>query len=219
MRLEKQREEVLQYAKKLFTSGLTHGTGGNASVFDEESGLVVITPSGIPYTEMTAEDMVLCDLDGKVVEGKWKPSSELELHSIYYRKRKDLKAILHAHTVYATAVACMREDLPPLDYMIAVAGYGVRCAEYATFGTPALAENAFKAMEGNRAVLLANHGIVTGGKDLGQAFSVMEEVEYLCHLYLLTKPCGGPVVLDDAEIEKMQGLFQSYGQPHRQGEH
>ena len=135
------------------------------------------------------------------------------MHLGVLRARDDINSVMHAHTTYATALACMREDLPATSYMIAVAGPNVRCAEYATFGTPELAANAVKAMEDRYAVLLANHGVLTGSSTVASAFNILEEVEYCARLYLIARSAGTPVILDDAEMELMKGRFQTYGQP------
>ena len=166
MLLKEEREQIVQYCLEFIEVGLTNGTSGNISIFNREKGLIAISPTGIPYNKMTIADVSVCDLEGKLLEGK-KPSSELEMHSLFYRRRIDINAVVHGHTVYATTVACLRKDLPAIDYMIAIAGgKDVRCAEYATYGSDELAENCFKAMEGRKAVLLANHGLTCGANDI-----------------------------------------------------
>ena len=134
------------------------------------------------------------------------------MHKIFYEKRTDINAIIHTHTIYATTIACLNWDLPAVHYMIALAGPNVRCAEYATYGTKELAENAFKAMENRNAVLLANHGLLAGAKDLANAFNVTEEIEYCAELYYRTKSIGEPVILSDEEMDLMAEKFKTYGQ-------
>lgn len=151
-------------------------------------------------------------LDGTIVEGDKTPSSEWAMHKIQYEKRDDITAVIHAHTTYATVIATLRQELPPSHYMIAVAGPNVRCAEYATYGSPELAENAYEAMIDRNAVLLANHGILAGSYSLANAFNIIEEVEYCAQIYYMAKSIGEPVILDDAEMAKMAIKFQSYGQ-------
>ena len=175
MLMEKAREELVKYGKKLVTANLTKGTGGNLSVFDRANGTVAITPSGIDFFEITPEDIVILDLDGKVVEGNRVPSSEWEMHLMQYRTRNDIDAVIHAHTTYATVFAVLNWELPPSHYMIAVAGPNVRCAKYATYGTHELAVNATEAMKDRRAVILANHGILSGAQDLLNAFNIIED--------------------------------------------
>ena len=159
MIMEKERKQLINYGKKLVIEKLTKGTGGNLSVFDRGLGHVAITPSGIDFFEMREEDIVILDLNGNVIEGENIPSSEWQMHLKLYKTREDIDAVIHAHTMYSTVLACLHEELPATHYMIAVAGKNVKVANYATYGTEELAENAAKAMENRKAVLLANHGI------------------------------------------------------------
>ncbi len=207
-----QRLELIEYGKKLLSAGLTKGTGGNLSIFDRESQLMAITPSGIPFEDIKPEDIVLMDLEGKLVSGHRAPSSEWEMHLIQYRERDDLDAVIHAHTTFATVLACLREGIPATHYMIAVAGKDVRCAEYATYGTHELAVNAFEAMRERRCVLLANHGILAGAQDLLNAFNIIEEVEYCAEIYYRARSIGQPVILSDEEMALMAEKFKTYGQ-------
>lgn len=212
MLMIKQREQLVEYGRKLITSGLTKGTGGNLSIYDREKSLIAITPSGIDYFEIIPEDIVIIDIDGKHVEGSKKPSSEFEMHRIFYKNRTDIDAIIHTHTMFATTMACLRWELPAVHYMIALAGKNVRCAEYATFGSLELAENAYEAMKDRRAVLLANHGLLAGANDLANAFNITEEIEYVSEIYYRTKCIGQPIILPDDEMEIMAVKFENYGQ-------
>lgn len=212
MLMKKEREELIKYGKMLVDTNLTKGTGGNLSVYDRENDLMAITPSGIDFFEIEPEDIVIMKLDGTVVEGERKYSSEWVMHKIFYENRTDLDAIIHAHTTYATVLATLRWELPASHYMIALAGPNVRCAEYATYGTPELAENAYEAMKDRKAVLLANHGILSGDKDLANAFNIIEEIEYISDIYIRAKSIGEPVILPDDEMELMKGKFKNYGQ-------
>ena len=212
MILLKEREQIVEYGKRLIKTNLTKGTGGNLSIFNREQSLMAISPSGIDYFKIKPKDVVVLDLDGNIVDGDKKPSSELEMHSIFYRNRKDIDAIIHTHTVFATTLSCLNITLPPVHYLVAFAGLDVRCAEYATFGTKELAENAFKAMESRYAVLLANHGLLAGAKDLANAFNITEEIEYCAELYYRAKSMGEPVILPQSEMENMIEKFKDYGQ-------
>ncbi|MCI8327530.1 MAG: L-fuculose-phosphate aldolase [Lachnospiraceae bacterium] len=212
MLLKKEREDVVKYCRKLIEAGLTKGTGGNISICNREEGLFAISPSGVDYFEMEAEDVVVLDMDGKVVEGERKPSSESELHRIFYVKRDDIDAVVHAHSVYATVLATNREDLPASSYLVALSGKNVRCGEYATFGTKELAENTFEAMKDRRAALMANHGLIAGSVDILNAFNVAEEIEHCAEVYVKAKSIGTPVILSDEEMEIMAVKFQTYGQ-------
>lgn len=212
MLLEIEREQVVEYCLKLIEAGLTNGTSGNISIFNREEGLIAISPTGIEYNKMTSKDVSVVDLKGVVIDGK-NPSSEIEMHSLFYRKRKDINAVIHAHTIYCTTIACLRQDLPAVDYMLAIAGgNNVRCAEYATYGSPELAENCYKAMENRKAVLLANHGLTCGSHDIQNALNIAVQVEYCAELYIRAKSIGEPVILPDEEMEAMLDKFKSYGQ-------
>jgi L-fuculose-phosphate aldolase len=212
MILQKIREEIIQYGKKAVQSGLTRGTGGNLSVCDRASGTMVITPSGIDYFEIKPEQIVLIDVQsGRIVDGDAVPSSECDMHRIFYKYRDDIGAVIHTHTTFAATIATLNWTLPPLHYLVAYAGTDVRCAKYATYGTVALAKNAFEAMEGRKAVLLANHGLLAGGANLAEAFAVTEEIEFCCELYYRTKCVGEPVLLPQDEMERMIERFKDYG--------
>lgn len=212
MLMKEARDQLIAYGKKLVETNLTKGTGGNLSIFDREAGHMAITPSGIDFFEIQPEDIVIMTLDGDIVEGERTPSSEWVMHKIFYENREDIDAMIHAHTIYATVMATLRWDLPPSHYMVAVAGKNVRVADYATYGTPELAENAYEAMKDRRAVLLANHGIIAGAQDLLNAFNIVEEVEYCSEVHIKAKSVGEPVILDDAEMTHMLERFETYGQ-------
>ncbi len=212
MLMQAEREAIVAYGIKLIETGLTKGTGGNLSVFDPELGLFAISPSGIDYVKITPEDVVVLDLEGHILEGDRTPSSEVDLHRIFYQNREDIRAVIHTHTMYATTLSCLGWDLPAVHYMVAVAGKNVRCADYATFGTPELARKAFEAMKDRRAVLLANHGLLAGAPDLANAFNITEEIEYVAEIYTRTLAIGEPVILGDEEMTLMAEKFKSYGQ-------
>ena len=213
MLLENIRKELVEYGKRLVDSELTSGTGGNLSYFDSETGYMAITPSGLDFYKTKEEDIVILALDGTVIEGSRTPSSEWVMHKRIYETRKDINAIIHGHTIYASVLACLREELPATHYMIAVAGETVRVADYASFGSKELAENAAKGMEDRNAVLLANHGIIGGSNNLRNAFNVIEEVEYCAKIYVIAKSIGNPIVLPEKEMKFMSEKFKSYGQP------
>jgi L-fuculose-phosphate aldolase len=210
---KKERELIVQYGKKLIESNLTTGTGGNISIFIRDENLMAITPSGIDYFKTKPEDILIMDLNGNVVDGNQKPSSEYSMHKVFYEKRSDINSVVHVHSKYSTTLSCMNWELPAVHYLVAVSGgNNVRCAEYATFGTQQLAENAFEAMKDRYGVFLANHGLLTGAKDLPNAFNKAEEIEFCAEIYCRAKALGEPKILCDKEMEKMLGLFQSYGQ-------
>ncbi len=213
MRFYKERELLIEYGKLMLEKNLTKGSGGNLSIFIREENLMLITPSGIDYYSIKLEDIVVMDLDGNIIEGERKPSSEYALHSIFYEKREDINAIIHTHSIYASTLATLNWELPASHYLIAVSGgNNVRCAPYATFGTMELALNAYQSMKDRYVVFLANHGMIAGGDDLQRAFSKAEEIELCCEIYYRAKSIGEPIILKEEETEKLIKLFNDYGQ-------
>lgn len=212
MLLEKEREELINYGKKMITEGLTKGTGGNLSIFNRELGLIGITPSGIAYFDIKPEDIVIIDVStGEIVEGHRVPSSECDMHRIFYKYRDDIDAVVHTHSMFSTTISCLNIGLPPIHYILATAGVDIRCAEYATYGTVKLAKNAFEAMRDRKAALLANHGLITGGKTLKEAFSIALDVEFCAELFCRAKSMGEPVSLSVEEMTSMMERFKNYG--------
>lgn len=212
MLLEKERIDVVEYCNKMMDSGLTKGTGGNISIYHPKKQLVAISPSGIEYNQMQPNDVTIVNLDGDIVDGQKKPSSEIAMHLIFYKRREDIQAVVHTHSTFAKTISSLRMDLPAVSYLVAHAGINVRCAEYASFGTEELAENAFLAMENRKAVLLANHGLLSGAMDIKNAFNIAEEIEFCSEIYYRSKSIGTPIILDDEEMYKMLEKFKSYGQ-------
>lgn len=212
MILEVERKKIIETCLEMIEKKLTNGTSGNVSIYSRKENLVAITPTGVAYKTMKPEDVSIVDLEGNLIEGK-KPTSELEMHLLNYRNREDVSAIIHAHTVHATSVACLRKELPAVDYMVAVCGAkSVPCAKYATYGTQELAINAYESMKGIKATLLANHGINTAADTIENAFHILEQIEYVAQLYILSSQLGAPVILEDSEMENMLERFKSYGQ-------
>lgn len=213
MKLQKEREQVVDYGKKLITTGLVTGTGGNISIFNPEERLIAISPSGLDYYELTPEDVSVIDLDGKLVDGLTKPSSEVDLHRIFYNRRKDIHSVVHTHSTYCTILASLQWELPAINYFIGlIGGPNVRCGAYKPFGTAEVAEETFKAMEERTAALIANHGMVAGGQNIESAFSIAEETERMAEIYYKAKLLGNPYILNDEEVDEMVKRFPSYGQ-------
>jgi len=209
------REAVIATARAMNAAGINRGKSGNVSVrwsgSDGEGFLV--TPSGMPYDTIGPDDVVRVTLDGEP-HGVRAPSSEWRFHRDVYRTRPDAQAVVHAHSPFATALACCRRDIPPFHYMVAVAGgRDVRCAPYATFGTQALSDHALAALSGRKACLLANHGILALGSSLDAALALAVEVETLAQMYVHALAAGEPVLLDDAEMATVVAKFATYGQP------
>ena len=213
MKLEKEREQIVYYCNLMLNSGLTKGTGGNISIYNSSENLVAISPSSVPYNTLKKEDIIIITLEGDVVEGKYKPSIEWPMHTEIYKNRGDLVAVVHTHSVFAKTLACLREDLPAVSYLVALAGEDVKCAEYASFGTKQLGTNAIKAMQGRKAVLLANHGLLAGGEDIEEAFNIAEEIELCAEVFIRARGVGQPVLLDKEEMAVMQKRLKTYGKP------
>lgn len=213
MRLEKERIEIVEYGKKLISSGLTKGTSGNISIYNKEEGLMAVSPSGMDYFEVQPDDVVVMNLNGDIVEGIRKPSSEYHLHSLVYQSVKNVSAVVHTHSTNASTMSVLRETLPAVHYMIAITGsFEVPCAEYETFGTEELAQSVVKAMGDGKACFLANHGLLTCGTSLRQALAIAENVEWISELYLKAKVAGKVTVLNDEEMQDVLTQFPSYGQ-------
>jgi len=212
MVLEEERQAIVDFGILMVRAGLTTGTGGNLSCCDRVRGLMAISPSGVPYDALKPRDVVVADLDGYIVDGDLKPSSEIGFHLALYHHRADIGGVVHTHSVYATTLACLHLELPPIHYLVGFAGYKVPVAPYATFGTDALAQNICQTMGADdNAVLLANHGLVTVGADLTHAFNIAEEIEFVARIFCQAKAIGEPVVLEDDEMKRVIQKFKTYG--------
>lgn len=203
------REDLLRITRSLSEFGLNRGTSGNASVRDGNGFLV--TPSGMEVNEMTPHDMVSMDFKGGH-KGERKPSSEWRFHLDIFKARPEVGAVIHTHSMFATTIACLRRDIPPFHYMIALTGSDhIRCAPYALFGSQALSDHALKALEGSKACLLANHGMIALGEDLNRALAVAVEVETLCEQYWRALQVSEPHLLSTQEMVKVFEQFEGYG--------
>jgi L-fuculose-phosphate aldolase len=210
--LQKERSQIVRLGNRLLAARLTSGTGGNLSIFNRDRGLIAISPSGVEYEAMVPSDVPVVDMDGATVEGSRKPSSELDFHRSLYRKRSDIRAVVHTHSVYATTMACLHWEIPAVHYLVAFSGHKVPLAPYATFGTPELARNVAESIGDCNALLLANHGLVAVGVNLDTAFAVAEEIELVARIYYQAKCIGDPVILPEGEMSKVIEKFRTYGQ-------
>lgn len=182
-------------------SGINRGTSGNASV--RTDGGFIITPTSVPYDQMDPGDLVGIDETG-VPSGRHRPSSEWQMHHRIYQSRSDINAIVHLHSPSAAALSSLRLDIPPFHYMVAVAGGpNIRCADYAAVGTDGAADAAILALTDRHACLLANHGVIAGGKTVRQAYNLAIEVESLAQQYLLARTAGMPVLLSNSEMDEV----------------
>ena len=202
---------IVAVAQAIDLAGFCPSKSGNVSARTDAGFL--ITPSGLPYAQTLPDDLIELSLDGMVLSGARKPSSEWPFHAAIYRARPEAQAIVHTHSPRATALSCTRRGIPAFHYMIALCGGAdIRCADYATFGTPELAENAVRALEGRKAVLLANHGVIALGASLAGAHQIVAEVENLAGQYLDILAAGlEPVILDAAEMARVSAKFAGYG--------
>lgn len=205
------RQALLAAARGMSSARLNVGTAGNASVRTPDGFLV--TPTGLAAELCSPEDLVAMTLDGQA-SGRCAPSSEWRFHRDVYAARPEAGAVVHAHSPFATALACQGKDIPPFHYMIArFGGTTVRCAPYATFGTQALSDQALAALDGRCACLLANHGMLVFGRDPAQALGLAIEFETLCEQYWRTCQLGPPRLLDEAQMVEVLVRFRTYGQP------
>ncbi len=213
MILQKEREQVVEYGRKMIELGITVGTFGNVSCYNPQENLMAISPSGMDYFKITPEDVVVLTPDGEKVDGERKPSSEYDMHRIFYQKRPGINAVIHTHSVYATTLACLHWSIEPIHYIIAYAGADVPCIPYVQFGTYELAQAAFDAMgNDHNACLLGNHGLLSCGPNLSYALDVAQQTEFLAQLYYNTRLAGGGVKLSEKDLSVVLGQFGSYRQ-------
>jgi len=210
---------VLATARAMNAAGINRGAAGNVSARCADG--FIITPTGMAYDECTAEDMAIVGIGGAppkvgaggTAQGTRKPSSEWRFHHDIYAALPEAGAIIHAHSPFATALACQEIEIPPFHYMIArFGGATVRCAAYATFGTQALSDALLVALRERRACLMAHHGMVVFGKDLKEALALAIEFESLCEQFWRVLQLGQPKVLPADEMARVIEKFKDYGQ-------
>ncbi len=212
------KKEVIKYAQKLNSTNLSPLRSGNVSVRATQDGVegFFLTPSGKRYETLIPEDIVFLALKEKYDNLKLfntglNPSSEWRFHQDIYLKKIEAKAIVHAHSPHATAVSSHGKSIPAFHYMVALAGGDdIKCSEYATFGTDELSINILKALEKRKACLMSNHGQVAFGTNLKQAFELAEEVENICHQYIIALKIGNPKILSWAEMNKILDKIKHY---------
>jgi len=212
------KKEVIKYAQKLNSTNLSPLRSGNVSVRATQDGVegFLLTPSGKRYETLIPEDIVFLALKEKYDNLKLfntglNPSSEWRFHQDIYLKKIEAKAIVHAHSPHATAVSSHGKSIPAFHYMVALAGGDdIKCSEYATFGTDELSINILKALEKRKACLMSNHGQVAFGTNLKQAFELAEEVENICHQYIIALKIGNPKILSYADMQKILEKIKHY---------
>ncbi len=213
------REQAVAAVRRLDAMGMNRGSTGNLSHRFAHAGQpgMLITPTGMGADDLRPADLVWLG-EGGAVHGAWQPSSEWHFHRAVYRARPDLNAIVHTHSVHATALACLRRGLPAFHYMVAVAGGdSVPLTPYFTFGSEALSDAVADAMRDRDACLMSNHGLVAAGATLARAMKVAQEIESLCEVYLKALAVGEPALLDAAEMAEVLDKFGSYGRSARAG--
>jgi L-fuculose-phosphate aldolase len=209
---KKLRQAIIDKCLYMNAQGLNQGTSGNISARYKDH--VLLTPSAIPYEEMTPDMIASIPVAGTVDdwEGPLKPSTECHFHLRIMKDRPDVNAIVHMHSTYATTLAMARKSIPAAHYMIAIfGGNDVRCGGFARYGTPELSEIAIEALKGRMACLLANHGMIALGSSLDKAMWHAVELETLSKMYYLTLAIGGPVVLSPEQIIDTQAAMKGYG--------
>lgn len=206
--LAAERAEVIRTAVRMAADRLVVGTSGNVSV--RVGDLVAVTPSGMDYDVLTPADVVVVDLSGAPVDGGLAPTSELPMHLTAYREHA-AGAVVHTHSVHATALSLLADEVPAVHYQLADFSGPVRVAEYATFGTDALAANMSRALAGRTAVVLRHHGTLTTGPTLARAYQRAAQLEWLCQVWLTARTAGEPRLLPLAEIDRCVAAFAEYG--------
>jgi len=203
------RQAIIDACLAMNRLGINQGTSGNISVRHEDH--ILITPTSTPYEQLTVGSIVRLNLDG-TTQGLLPPSSEWRIHRDVLLARSDVNAVVHAHPIYATIIAIMERAIPPIHYMIAVAGGDdIRCAPYATFGSQALSDHALAALQGRKACLLAHHGIIAVGATLEKALWLSVEVETLARQYHGALQIGEPPLLSQEEITRVLKKTGRYG--------
>lgn len=205
------RDALVTACRELTRRGLTYGTSGNISLRHEEG--FFVSPTGAVYEELEAADVPWMSFDGRWF-GRRRPSSEWRFHRDILQARRDVGAIVHTHSRHATALACTGSGIPAFHYMVAVTGdIEIRCAPYHTFGSQALSDAALAAIGGGNACLLANHGVIALGVDLGAALTLAGEVENLAAQYCAALAVGNVRILDVSEMRRVVEKFRTYGKP------
>jgi len=208
------RAELIRAGEKLDAMGLNRGMSGNISVRCGDG--MLISASGAQLGNLTQPDVVFVNGDGRAA-GEYAPSSEWRFHHDIYAARLEVSAVVHTHSVAATALACLRKEIPPFHYMVVRAGgHTVRCAGYATFGTQDLSDRVVEALAGRKACLIANHGMIAIADGLDQAVAVAGEIETLAELYTRALQLGEPILLTREELEAAEQQFRNLRYGERQ---
>ncbi len=207
--MSKIKAEIIKYSNMLNSRKLSALRSGNISVRHKQG--FFITPSGKKYSALKIKDIVFVSLDGRFDKKKGIPSSEWRFHQDIYLKKKEAKAIVHAHSTNATAISVHKKRIPAFHYMIALAGGNdIKCAKYATYGTRELSRNIIKALKNRKACLISNHGQIAFDENLSKAFELAQEVENLSLQYITSLKIGKPKILSKNEMNKVLNKAKNY---------
>jgi L-fuculose-phosphate aldolase len=213
MTIEELKQEIVDIGTRLLKDGHVIGSAGNISVRINENDkeMVLITPSNVNYVEMAPEDILLIDMDAKVIAGDRNPSVEKNLHLSVYKAREDVDAIIHSHGVYSTILSTHNLSLPPIiEELVPYVGGEIICAEYGEAGSPQLAENVVKSLDEKNALLLPNHGSLCCGSHLAGAYTVLEYLERASKIYYKAKLLGEPILLPEDTVEFEEEIFEVF---------
>jgi L-ribulose-5-phosphate 4-epimerase len=216
MILVEERKKILDITQKLLAAGVIHDGHGNFSIYDRESNLVAITPSAVPYAQRDVEDICIVDLQGNIVEGKWKSTCETNLHLIYYRNREDVNAVVHTHAPKATVFGVIGDEPMPMILNESAMGIGgpVPIAPYARPGTDQLAEVTFKATGSGIAAIMAHHGLITVGENIDSAYIATMAVESTANTIIMARSMGCEVIaFSDDEVQILQEFYKTKYKP------
>jgi len=213
MKLIEERKRILEISNKLITAGFIHNGQGNVSIYNREIGLAAITPSAVPYEERELEDICVVDLDGNIIEGKWKSTSETSMHLIYYKKRSDVNAVIHTHAPKATVFGIIGNEPMPMILNEASMGIGgaVPIAPYGRPGSEELAEVTCEAVGDGFAAIMAHHGLITVGPTIDLAFVATAAVETTADTIIMARSMGKePIAMPDNEVKILREMFMGY---------
>lgn len=206
MNVQETKELLLKVTKQAYADKMFAATSGNLSIFDRETGHMYITPGSYPYEIMTADDVMIIDLNGNIIDGPHRPSSEWRMHAAVYRAKEDVNAVVHTHSPFATAFAINNMEIPAVLYeMLYFLGGNVRVAEGAIPGTDAVGENCVKVMDNRNGCLMGNHGVLAVGPDLPSAYTRAVYIEDAAKAYSLALGHGPVKVLESCVIEQITG--------------
>jgi L-fuculose-phosphate aldolase len=210
--VQDKRETISEYGREMLEQGLTTGTGGNISARVNED-FMAISPTGMPYKDIAAEDVPILDADEETIIGSREPSAEHSMHMQVYREREEVGGVVHNHSPYASTFASITEPIEASHYLIAFAGKEVPVAEYETYGTKELGQAAVDTLgDEYNACLLENHGVLAVGDDIASAFEIALMVEYCARIHYQARTIGEPTIIPNEEIKNLQAKFEGYGQ-------